>query len=588
MVPSAFVGLSKLPLTANGKIDYSALPPPPAVDDAEYLAPRTDAERVLAEIWADVLRLDRVSTTSNFFTLGGDSILSIQIVARANRAGLRLTPTQVFEHQTVSELAAVAVPTSGIEDQTPVSGSAPMTPAQRWFFEEDFAQPHHFNQSVLFRIHRRVDPDALRIAVRTLLEHHDALRSRFTKADGEWMCLVAEAEAGEVLEIVDVDGSDARAHIERDAQRLQCSLDLERGPLTSVCLFRAVDGDRLLVVIHHLVVDGVSWRTLLEDLQRAYEQAERGERCDLGPKTTSFKRWAEGLVSYANGDDVEGEVGYWTAQAERAARLGADRGFGGGRDVHAWTRTVGGLLDPEETRELLTHVPSAYGMQITEVLLAALGLAVREHERRYAVLVDLEGHGREDVIAGVDVSRTVGWFTTLFPVLVVVGHGDDVGQVLREVKEQVRDVPRRGIGYGLLRYMREPRSQRLPARAAAPIGFNYLGQIDQPVRQHGFFATAAESAGAAMGPDNRRQHELVVTASVAGGRLRMSLAYSEREHEAEEMSRLADSFLRTLRSIVVHCRQADAGSYTPSDFPLAALDQDRLEAVLATVRFEDE
>jgi amino acid adenylation domain-containing protein/non-ribosomal peptide synthase protein (TIGR01720 family) len=583
MVPAAFVLLERLPLTPNAKVDRAALPrPEDATPEDVYVAPRNDTERILAELWSTVLRRPRVSVDANYFELGGDSILSIQIVARANRAGLRLTPAQVFSHPTIAQLARVAGRggAAPVAEQQAVSGEVILTPIQRWFFAATPAEPHHVNQAVLLRARDRVNASWLREAVEALVRHHDALRSRFERStDGRWRQWVVAREEAAIVEIVDVgDVPDLPARIEEEATRVQRSLDLGRGPLMRVCLLRGTDADRLFVVIHHLVVDGVSWRVLLEDLQRAYARRSRGEPVALGSKTASFRQWAAGLEAYANSADVAAEAAYWAAQVREADGEGAGEGFGGAGDPHESSRTLDVKLPTTETQALLTDVPSVYGTQITEVLLTALGQSLRAWSGRDRFHVDLEAHGREEVLPAVDLSRTAGWFTSIHPVVLAVDDRRDLGTTLKRVKEQLRRMPRRGIGYGLLRYMRTAvASEELPVLSPAPVSFNYLGQVDRPAGDADLFELTAGPVGPSISPRNARRHDLNINTMVSGGELCVSIGYSAQAHTPDAIERLGAAFLQALRAILDHCRMPGAGGHTPSDFPLAALQQPRLD-----------
>src|SRR5918996_4601570 len=307
MVPSAFVVLEALPLTPNGKVDRKALPAPEwGGAEGAYEAPGTPTEELLAGIWAEVLRVERVGRQDNFFALGGDSILSLQIISRAQQAGLQLTPRQLFQHQSIAELAAVAGVGPGLEaEQGVVSGGVPLTPIQRWFFEQGLPEPQHFNQSVLLEVGAELEPGWVQRVVRELLVQHDALRLRFSPEGGQWRQVNAGLEEGVPFGVVDLSGlgiEEQPAVLEGVAAAQQGSLNLEVGPLLRVVLFQLGAGrpGRLLMVVHHLAVDGVSWRVLLEDFQRAYEQRSRGEAIELPPKTTAFKAWAARLMGYGH------------------------------------------------------------------------------------------------------------------------------------------------------------------------------------------------------------------------------------------------------------------------------------------------
>jgi amino acid adenylation domain-containing protein/non-ribosomal peptide synthase protein (TIGR01720 family) len=598
MLPSAFVLLEALPLLPGGKVNRRALPAPdgerPGLKKS-YVAPRTPSERALCDIWAEVLRLERVGSGDNFFELGGDSILSIQVVARARGAGLELSPSQIFEHPTPAELAAVAgVVRATRAEQEASTGDVPLTPIQRWFFEQDFPAPHHWNMSLMLKPRERLDPALLERAFARLSGHHDALRLRFVREPDGWRQFVAAPEpAGSedattegggkyvrAVSLSELAGDERRAALETIAEETQAQLDLLRGPLLRAVLFDlgAESPQRLLIVIHHLAVDGVSWRILLEDLGRAYAQTRRGEAADLPPKTTSFARWAGRLEEYARSGQARGELEHWTAlRAARVKPLPLDRPGGDNREAAARTLTV--ALDAEETRALLREVPEAYRTQINDVLLTALLDAFSRRTGERALLVELEGHGREELFDGVDLSRTVGWFTSAFPVLLEAGEWHTPGEALKSVKEQLRATPRRGIGYGLLRYLSgDAEAAREMRRLPEPeVSFNYLGQLDQMLDDSALFEPAGERAAAARHGDARRGRSLDVNAYVVEQRLRVEWVYDAESYLRATVETLARGFLEALRAIVAHCRERAEGGYTPSDFPLARIDQRRLD-----------
>ncbi|HYP26889.1 MAG TPA: amino acid adenylation domain-containing protein, partial [Blastocatellia bacterium] len=487
MVPSAFVMMDRLPVTANGKIDRRALPEPdstrPELSQA-FVPPAEKKEKLLADIWAEFLGLKQVGVHDNFFELGGDSILSIQVVARANQAGLRLTPRHMFQHQTIAELAAAAA-TEAIEaEQERVSGEVMLTPIQRWFFERDFAEPHHFNQSVLLEARQELEREALREALERLIDHHDALRLRFRRQAEGWNQTNAEVENRQVLTHLDLSHlteEEQRPAINRAASDLQSSLNLTEGPLVRAALFDLGAGKsaQLLIVIHHLAVDAVSWRILLEDLQTAYHQITGGDAVALPPKTTSFRRWASLLYDYAQTDRLRREADYWLDLLGRPLPpFPVD--FPDGDDTASSARVVSCELTREQTRALLQEVPEAYHTQINEALLAGLVRAYGRWGGGPGLVVDVEGHGREEVVEGVDLTRTVGWFTTIYPVAVECREGEVAAETLKRVKEEVRGIPNRGIGYGVLKYLTEDEGVRGRVRGLpeAAVSFNYLGQTD--------------------------------------------------------------------------------------------------------------
>ncbi|MBD1806823.1 amino acid adenylation domain-containing protein [Microcoleus sp. FACHB-SPT15] len=569
MVPSAFVRLKALPLTSNGKVDRQALPAPDMARsnlEETFVAPRTTVEKILAEIWTQILQLEKVGIHDNFFELGGDSILSMQIIAKANQAGLQLTPKQLFEHQTIAELAAVAGTNRTIQaEQGIVTGSVPLTPIQHWFFEQNLPDSHHWNQAVLLEVQQAIAPVLLEQAVHKLLEHHDALRLRFVHQEGNWQQVNANPDEIVPFTCIDlstVSETEQESAISDAAAELQTNLNLSSGPLVRVALFDlgVSKPSRLLIIIHHLAVDGVSWRILLEDLQTAYQQLSQGEAIQLPPKTTSFKHWAERLQEYAQSAALQQELNYWLAESlQQIVHLPTD--FPEGNNTVAEAFTVSVTLSREETQALLQAVPAAYQTQINEVLLAALMQAFAQWTGERSLLVDLEGHGREAIFDDVDLSRTVGWFTTIFPVLLDIEEASSLGDSLKAVKEQLRRIPNRGIGYGVLQYL----SKSLLHSPKAEIRFNYLGQSDQIFQDSSLFKPAQESSGTGRSLRGNRSYLLDINGIVAEGQLRLDWTYSKAIHRQATIERLAESFIEALRELINCCQSLEAKGY--ADLP---------------------
>ncbi|MFH0344255.1 MAG: amino acid adenylation domain-containing protein, partial [Chromatiales bacterium] len=589
MLPSAFVVLDQLPLTPNGKLDRKALPAPEYRSEESFVAPRTPTEDKLAAIWGQVLKLDRVGIHDNFFELGGDSILSIRIIALAHQAGLKLTPRQLFQHQTIAELATAAeIVPIGRSEQGPVTGPVPLTPIQQWFFESDEPDLHHFNMAMVLELREAVDSGRLQTALRHLLEHHDALRLRFIYRDGAWhqrIADVGEPAPFSRCDLAALPAAEQAAVFDRIAEQTQASLNLTDGPLLRIVLFDfgTARRARLLIIVHHLAIDGVSWRILLDDLDSAYRQLSRADAVTLPAKTTSFKDWAHRLTEHAQSAAVRRELDYWLAgSGQQLSRLPLD--FPAGVSTQASAR-VSVALSIEETQALLTEVPAAYHTQINDVLLAALAQGFAEWTGSHALLIDLEGHGREELAEDLDPSRTVGWFTTQFPVHLALQRASAADN-LKSIKEQLRQIPNRGIGFGLLRYLGADKRivgqlEKLPH---AEVSFNYLGQFDQALPESSPFQLVWESSGPTSSPRRRRSHLLSVNGLIAEGRLQLTWTYSENLHRRATIAKLSQGFKRALRALIAHCRSPEAGGYTPSDFPLAGLDQRTLDRLVAEDR----
>ncbi len=583
MIPAAWVFLDALPLSPAGKVDRRALlriDPEPEVRGDGVGAPHNPAEEVLARIWAEVLRVERVGVDDDFFDLGGDSILSIQVVARAAEAGLQITPRQVFEHPTVAALAGVAVAMGREAGSVAVEGPTPLTPIQRAFFERAPADPHRFNMSVLLAPREPLEAAALEHALGGLLDRHDALRLRFARREGEWAQRV-EGPGGPVpLARLDLSALPAAARDEAfaaAADALQGSLNLERG-VVRAALVDLAGAERLLLIIHHLAVDAVSWRVLLEDFERAYA----GER--LPPATTPFACWAEALEAFAGSPEAARELPFWRAQAEAAAgRLPLPIDREDGPDVEAASRALTISLDAATTRSFLKDAHRAYQTRPEELLLAALVQAVGGWTGERALWADVEGHGREPVFAGaegIDLSRTVGWFTTIHPVWLDLRSAHGPAETVKAAKEALRRSPNRGLGYGVLCHLGGEAFTTPPPE----IAFNYLGQIDLLLGGSALFEVDPEPPGLPRSPRAARPYRFEVNVWVRDGRLTVSWGHGERRHRRETAGRLAESFLAALRELIEHCLAPDAGGFTPSDFPAAVLDQKSLDRLLGSIQ----
>ncbi|MFL9869920.1 amino acid adenylation domain-containing protein, partial [Paraburkholderia fungorum] len=598
MVPGALVVMDALPINPNGKVDRHALPVP-QFDREAYAAPQGDAEMALAAAWREILGIDEIGRHHNFFELGGDSILSLQIVARAREAGWKVTPRQLFERQTIAELAAVAIglnaalnpafdaDTGFAEDETQVEGPIGLLPIQREFFGSDIPNRHHWNQSVLLSSDKPIDTTRLHDALRVVVGHHEALRLRFTcDAQGNW-----HQQPGAVFSdaqpILWMRRADTCEQIEALCDEAQLSLDIEHGPLLRVLLIDVADGtSRVLLTVHHLVIDGVSWRILLDDLQRAFAQLD-GERTPddvrLPSNGTSYRAWSQRLTIYAASGAVQAQCAYWRTQLATSASLPCDKDSQGGiAETRALLRTTELQLDRGLTQRLLQVAPAAYRTQVNDLLLTALGRALCAWTGGSVIRIDLEGHGREDLFDGVDLSRTVGWFTSVHPV--VLDAGGAPGTALKRVKEALRNVPDRGLGYGMLPDL----------QAHSDTLFNYLGQIDGQLDTHAGWRAATESAGTTNDPHARLTYPLSIAGQVFDGELHLTLAWSSVRFDQSTIERVVQGFRAELVGLIEHCASdasdaSDASGVsgpsgvTPSDFPLARLTQTELDALTATL-----
>ncbi len=591
MLPAHLLFLACMPLTPNGKLDRKALPKPSAdQQQRDYQAPRSEVERQLATIWAEVLKLEQVGLADNFFEIGGDSIISLQVVSRARQLGIHFTPKMLFEAQTIGALAPLAE--SGTQvlaiDQGPVTGVTPLLPIQQGFFAEEVAERHWWNQSVLLEAREPLDARHLEQALRGVLAHHDALRLSFTREAAGWTARHRGVEEGAAALLSVARVADLAA-LRALADEVQRSLDLADGPLLRALLATFDDGSqRLLLVIHHLVVDGVSWRILFEDLQTAYRQLLAGQAVELPAKTSAFRDWAERLRAFAGDGGLDGELAYWQGQLQgTSSDLPCLDPLGDQSNRHA--RSVSCGLDAEATRQLLQEAPAAYRTQVNDLLLTALARVICRWTGQVDALIQLEGHGREELFAEIDLTRTVGWFTSLFPLRLTPAEG--IAASIKGIKEQLRAVPNKGIGFGALRYLGSAASQAALAGLPVPrITFNYLGQFDGSfaMEEGALFVPAGERAGDDQSPDAPLANWLALNGRIYGGELRIDWSFSGERFEIASIQRLADAYRDELLALIAHCRVAEGQGLTPSDFPLARLDQARLDQLpLAPCEVED-
>ncbi|MFF0033656.1 amino acid adenylation domain-containing protein [Streptomyces avermitilis] len=613
MVPSSFVPLDRLPLTVSGKVDRRALPAPDFAGRVVGREPRTAAEALLCGLFGEVLGLDRVGVTDGFFALGGDSISSMQLASRARRAGLILTPRQVFEEKTPERLAAVARPaTAGaapVADDTGV-GEVPWTPVMRELgaaaLRPRFAQWTAVGAPAGLRL------DVLVTGVAALLDTHDMLRARVRTDDGtEPRLTVRERGSVSATDLVTrVAAEDAAAGItsggldeiaDRAAREAVLRLDPEAGVMLQVVWVDAGPEQlgRIVLMIHHLAVDGMSWRILLPDLALACEAVAAGQEPVLDPVTMSFRRWARLLVEQASGPERTTELDTWTALLEQPETPLAKRELDPARDTAAAMRRRSWRLPHDEAATLAARTPALFHCGVHEVLLSTLAGAVARWrgDGVSGVLVDVEGHGRESV-EGVDVSRTMGWFTSTHPVrLDVTGldlgeaqaGGPAAGALLKTVKEQARSVPGDGLGYGLLRHLNPETGPVLAALPSPQIGFNYLGRFSATgtgeLPPAAWQMTGDSAIGGSADPDMPSTHTLEAGAAIVdtadGPELTLSLGWAGQILDDAAVERLGQSWLDLLVGLAAHTTAPASGGHTPSDFPLLGLAQSQIEELEA-------
>ena len=567
--------------------------PAPVARDVAW---QQHAQSELARIWASVLGRNTVGEHDNFFELGGDSILSLHVVAQAQQAGLRLSARQMFQYQTLTALAGAAVPlSSSLPDidamHLPEGTEVPLLPIQRAFFQRKLGNPHHHNQSLLLLANQRLPWAAVLAAGQALARRHDALRLRYEEHDGTWRQIYGEAGDGLGVHRVDLSKQaqgDLDQVLATQAARWQASLDLQQGPLFRAILFDCggIKPDRLLLVAHHLMVDGVSWQILLDDFALALEQAMRDEEPNLPLVGGSFYGWAHHLQRVVEEPGLQAEAATWLAMpwdelTPNALTLPVD--LPEGERIQANVASVTVTLSETQTAALLQTVSQAYRTRIEEVLLAALTRTLSTWTQSQALLIDMESHGRHEVgPIEVDLSRTVGWLTNVYPVVLVTSSNDSLAKLLVDVKEQMRRIARHGLAYGIVRELSGGTiAQRLRDLPTSPLAFNYLGQWDQALGDGRAFEIAPESSGPENDASDPLAYELEIDAAVYQRRLEATFRYSSSRFHAATIESLAERWLKHLNELIDHCLAPGAGAYSPADFPDVVLAADELDVLLA-------
>lgn len=596
MIPAYFVQLDSIPISVNGKVDKKRLPKPSTSnsDGREYVAPRNEIESTLASIWKAVLGVEQISIHDNFFEIGGDSIKAIQISSRLHKEGQRLVISDLFKNPTIGQLSKYVKAGTQTFDQGSIEGDVPLTPIQRWLFTEHSTNLHHFNQANFLFRPEGFNVEYVRQVFTHIIHHHDALRMAYFLTSNDMAKQVNrginETEASFTVEVIDLMQELSEEHvaerIEQEANRIQSSMGLlHQGPLVKLGLFKTTEGDHLLIAIHHLVIDGVSWRILLEDFTTGYEQAHKGEPIVFPAKTVSLQEWAKRLETYSTSKELLREKTYWK-QIEETRLDPIQTDFIASANRMKDSSSLSMELSETETALLLTDVHRAYRTEMNDILLTALGITLKEWTSNDNIAVLLEGHGREDIIEEMDINRTIGWFTSAFPVLLSMSRVSDVSYGIKQVKETLRKIPNKGIGYGILKYL-TPLEHKLDISFTIQpeISFNYLGQFDQEVTTE-VFTVSNMSRGCLVNPEMNRDQLIDITGVTVGGKLRLSFVYNHLAFQKESIEKLIEGFTSNLLSIIKHCMSQSTSESTPSDLGYAGLPIEEWDTIRTFIQSE--
>ncbi|PCK23178.1 lichenysin synthetase, partial [Bacillus pumilus] len=455
-------------------------------------------------------------------------------------------------------------------------------PIQRWFFERNFSSQHHWNQSVMLHAPNGLDEAVVKQVMKQLMIHHDALRMIYPLEEGRMIQRHRGVQENDVtVDVIEVQGerTEQIKQVEKLANDVQASISLTDGPLVKPAIFRTNQGDHLLLVIHHLVIDGVSWRIFLEDFMALYEQSKRGEILTLPEKTHSFQEYAQKLTEYAVSEDLLAERAYWKkVLAHSVTSLQKDHVTEDQRMLH--TQTIRFTLSEQETHSLLTDVHEAYHTDINDILLTALGLSLKEWTGDDRHFIYLEGHGREDILPALNVSRTIGWFTSMYPVLLDMSHADDLSYQIKHLKEELRHIPNKGIGYGILKYLTPDKMKSDIAFDVTPeISFNYLGQFDEQLGGSEL-SRSSWQAGQSLSPESEKPHALDIVGFVEQGMLHVTISYHHLEFEDRTMEQLKELLEKNVKTLISHCVSQEETQITPSDVGDNDLTMDELEKLM--------
>lgn len=579
MIPSKFVQLDELPRLPNGKIDVNSLKLP--VEEASSFStagvsgPKTEVEIQLVEIWEEVLGFRPIGVQDNFFEIGGDSILSIQIVAKARQKGIFLAPNQIFEHQTISELALFAKRDIKNISEEKIVGNVPLLPIQHWFFDEHQNAPHHWNQAMMFDVPENLNTDILQKSIEYLIGHHDALRLRFEKTEGIWHSFIIEDVEVNAFTSVDLTGFspvEIDSTIEAKSIELQTNLDLSKSGLFQTLLFKCGHGnrDKMLLIAHHLMVDTISWQILVSDLESIYSQLIRDEEIALFPKTTSYSKWGNYLIELSKSGEFDDEIEFWQEQ-HHTDKIPVDI------DTHLpinekSIKTLTLEIDSAATETFLKNTNEAYHTKTEELLIAALMLGLEKWAGIKNLCLGLEKHGRK--YNEIDLTNSVGWFTTYFPISLKIEDETNFKSSIISIKEKLRSIPNEGIGFGVLRYLK-----KMDGLTQKPqVIFNFLGTqkpFDSNVLgKGGFISNGVRS------PESERHHLLEINAFIEEGHLILYFSFSEKLHKPATIQNLIEHFESALRQLIEHCSSREVSEYSLSDFPEADLSQDDFDTLL--------
>jgi bacitracin synthase 3 len=569
MVPAFFIELSKLPLTANGKLDKQALPAPETDTRLEegHTLPGNEIEELLTEVFKEILGVGQVSTNASFFDLGGDSIKALQISAKLHALNLKMEVKDLFKYPTIQSISSRIEREVNEEFQEEIVGEVRLTPIQEWFFEKQ-SMEHHWNQAILLHSEKTLEEKYVKEAMIKLVEHHDALRMSFKEllsVEQENRGITCAEEELFHFEIFNLTGlNNYESEITKKAEYLHKKVNLQKGPLVSIGLFKTDIGDFLLFSVHHLVIDGVSWRIIVEDFIKGYESMMQEKNFSLPKKTASYQAWASALETYSRELYQSKEEEYWKKiLSEDVPEVQKD--FHSNENLSKDAKSIVVEFSKEDTSRLRNDVNHAFHTEINDILLTALALSLKSWTGNEKFFVNLEGHGREVLTNNVNISRTVGWFTSIYPIMLDVHSFEDKGLLIKQIKEMLRKIPNKGIGFGVLKYLSPMKNESGLCHQREPqISLNFLGEYGNELKKP--FELSTLAIGESVNPESARTHEIEILGKIVNGKLQFQFEYSRFQYSHSSIEQLSLLFKSHLTELINFCTMKEEAEHSPSDF----------------------
>lgn len=587
MIPTFWTRIDEIPLNQNGKIDKKKLvrgeKEERKLTNADI--PKNKVQEDILYVWKNVLGEECISIRDSFFELGGDSIKAIQIVSGLLQKNLSIDIKDIFKYKNILELSNyVKVKEDDFNNKEideDISGEVKLTAIQKWFFERNITEKNHWNNSMLLFSKDRLDKDIVLEVFRKIINHHDTLRMVYevTRNGVRQNNLIYTEDLCDLKLIDLMDKKDYKYDLEKECNKIQGSIDLGNGPLIKPALINTCDGDYLLIVIHHLVIDGVSWRILLEDFEQGYKKVRDNEKLEFQHKTISFKSWADSIYKYSKSSNLLKELDYWK-EIEKTKDLALDKDMQADTNCISDSEILSIKLSNKDTESFIKDVNKSYNTEANDILLTALGMTIKKWTGKDKILINLEGHGREDIGESISVARTIGWFTSMYPVVINLDRDNDLAYSIKYVKEQLRGIPNKGIGYGILRYVTDSTLMDGCKLEIEPdICFNYLGQLDREVNTE-LFSISKLSTGNSISLKSERVNSIEINGMIVGGELTFTCSYNKKEFRENTIKNVMDTFKENLLLVINHCVGKQEVEVTPTDLGYGKLSIDELDRVM--------